>query len=328
AIRPRGVRGGQDATRRTWLTATQNLLRFALRCVTIFQIQWQCQLHEEKRRAVSRNGFETPFLIMKVVNPLLERCFELIELLAEEPRAFRLGAISERLGLQKGAVHRLLSALCSMGWVEQEPETGFYRLTLRLAIMGQRVLLATRIPDLTRPILQKLADESQELVRMAIVEGERLSWVAFVQGRRTGLIYQPEMIGRVPLPVTANGKAWLSTLPIQEAMRIAREEGLPPPGRFGPRAIQSIEALAAALDETRARGWGMSYEEAERGIAAIAAPIRPSGPNTPAVATCSVAGPLMRFGAEDIVRNATLVMQAANEIAAIWPLRSPQTHTA
>src|SRR6476659_3401128 len=258
---------------------------------------------------------------MKVVNPLLERCFQLIELLAEEPRAFRLGAISERLGLQKGAVHRLLSALCSMGWVEPEPETGFYRLTLRLAVMGQRVLLATRIPDPTRPILQKLADESQELVRMAIVEGERLSWVAFVQGRRTGLIYQPEMIGRVRLPVTANGKAWLSTLPIDEAMRIAREEGLPPPGRFGPRAIQSIEALAAALDETRARGWGMSYEEAERGIAAI----RPSGPNNPAVATCSVAGPVMRFGADDIVRHASLVMQAANEIAAIWPLRSAQT---
>ena len=264
---------------------------------------------------------------MKVVNSLLERCFQLIELLAEEPRSFRLGVISERLDLQKGAVHRLLTALCNMGWVEQEPDTGFYRLTLRLAIMGQRVLLATRIPDLTRPILQKLADESQELVRMAIVEGERLSWVAFVQGRHTGLIYQPEMIGKVPLPVTANGKAWLSTLPSEDAIRIANEEGFPPPGRFGPRAIRSIDALIPALDETRARGWGMSYEEAEQGIAAIAAPIRPSGPNTPAVATCSVAGPLMRFGADDIMRNASLVMAAANEIAAIWPLRTAQTQT-
>src|SRR4051812_31807151 len=243
---------------------------------------------------------------MKVVNPLLERCFQLIELLAEEPRSFRLGAISEKLGLQKGAVHRLLTALCSMGWVEQDPETGFYRLTLRLAIMGQRVLLGTRIPDLTRPILQKLAEDSQELVRMAIVEGDRLSWVVFVQGRRTGLIYQPEMIGRVPLTVTSHGKAWLSTLPRDEAMRIVREEGFPEPGRFGPRAMQSIDAFAAALDATHTRGWGMVYEEAERGIAAIAAPICPSGPNTPAVATCSVAGPVMRFAAEDIVRNASL----------------------
>ena len=264
---------------------------------------------------------------MKVVNPLLERCFQLIEFLAEEPRAYRLGVISERLGLQKGAAHRLLAALCDMGWVEQEPDTGFYRLTLRLAIMGQRVLLATRIPDLTRPVLQKLAEETQELVRMAIVEGERLSWVVFVQGRRTGLVYQPEMIGRVPLTVTSHGKAWLSTLPPEEAMRIVREEGFPPPGRYGPRAIQSIDAFAAAVEETRARGWGMSYEEGERGIAAVAAPIRPFGPNTPAVATCSVAGPLMRFGAEDIVRHASLVMQAANEIAAIWPLRPTQTDT-
>ena len=260
---------------------------------------------------------------MKVVNPLLERCFELIELLAEEPRSFRLGLISDRLGLQKGAVHRLLTALCSMGWVEQEPETGFYRLTLRLAIMGQRVLLATRIPDLTRPILQRLADDAQELVRMAIVEGERLSWVAFVQGRRAGLIYQPEMIGKVPLSVTANGKAWLSTLPHDAAIRIVLEDGIGQPGR-GPRAIHTVEAFAAALDETRARGWGMSYEEAERGIAAIAAPIRPGGAGTPAVATCSVAGPVMRFGPDEIVRHARLVTEAANDIAAIWPLRAAQ----
>src|SRR4029078_4326511 len=99
---------------------------------------------------------------MKVVNPLLERCFQLIEFLAEEPRAYRLGVISERLGLQKGPAHRLLAALCGMGWVEQEPETGFYRLTLRLAIMGQRVLLATRLPHVTRAMLHKLACAAQQ----------------------------------------------------------------------------------------------------------------------------------------------------------------------
>src|SRR5205809_1537790 len=216
---------------------------------------------------------------MKVVNPLLERCFQLIEFLAEEPRAYRLGVISERLGLQKGAAHRLLAALCDMGWVEQEPETGFYRLTLRLAIMGQRVLLATRIPDLTRPILQKLAEESQELVRMAIVEGEQLSWVAFVQGRRTGLIYQPEMIGRAPLTVTSHGKAWLATLPPEEAMRIVREEGFPPPGRYGPRAIQTIDGFSSAGDEKPARRRGVADGGRERRNAANRRGNRPVRPD-------------------------------------------------
>src|SRR4029078_10808493 len=122
--------------------------------------------------------------------------------------------------------------------------------------------------------------------RLAIVEGERLSWVAFVQGRRTGLIYQPEMISRTPLTVTSHGKAYLSTLPPEDAMRIVREEGFPPPGRYGPRAIQSIEAFASAIDETRARGWGMSYEEGERGIAAIAGAIRTIEQGTVVAASC------------------------------------------
>lgn len=264
---------------------------------------------------------------MKVVNPLLERCFQVIELLAEDSQPMRLGVISERLGLQKGAVHRLLAALCTMGWVEQEQGTGFYRLTLRLPIMGQRVLLATRIPDLTRPVLERLAADTLELVRMAVVEGEHLSWVTYAQARRTGLVYQPAMIGKVPLHVTANGKAWLATLPQDEAIRIVHADGFDMPGAYGPRALRSVDALIAALDETRVRGWGISYEEAEAGIAAIAAPICPAGPDTPAVATCSVAGPVMRFTADEMTRKAKLVVEAANEIAAIWPLRPTHAET-
>ena len=241
--------------------------------------------------------------------------------MAEEPRAFRLGEISEKLNLPKSATHRLLSLLCSSGWAEQEAENGFYRLTLRLAIMGQRFLLATRIPDLSRPALERLAERSEELVRLAVVEGDRLSWVAFVQGRRSGLVYQPAMVGRVPLHVTANGKAWLSTMPLDDAVRIVLEDGFGAPGQYGPNALRSVEQLVAALERTRENGWGMSREEAEAGIIAVAAPICPNGPGSRAVATCSVAGPLMRFGPDDIQRKAMLVIQTATELAALWPVR-------
>jgi DNA-binding IclR family transcriptional regulator len=39
------------------------------------------------------------------------------------------------------------------------------------------------------------------------------------------------MSGRIPLHATANGKAWLATLPLAEALRILDGAGLAPQGR-------------------------------------------------------------------------------------------------
>ncbi|WP_352942346.1 helix-turn-helix domain-containing protein [Mesorhizobium sp. M0809] len=77
----------------------------------------------------------------------VERCFAVIELLANDASAMRLGEIAERLDLQKSAAHRMLTLLCNMGWAEQDSVTGFYKLTVRLAIVGQRFLNATSLTD-------------------------------------------------------------------------------------------------------------------------------------------------------------------------------------
>ena len=71
---------------------------------------------------------------MRLVKSLLERCFDLITLLSENAGGMPLGEISRRLDLPKSAAHRLLTSLISLGWAEQESETGFYRLSLRLAV--------------------------------------------------------------------------------------------------------------------------------------------------------------------------------------------------
>ena len=57
-----------------------------------------------------------------------------------------LGEIAERLELPKSGAHRLLATLVDLGWAEKDPDTSFYRLTMRLAILGQRFYDATGIP--------------------------------------------------------------------------------------------------------------------------------------------------------------------------------------
>src|SRR5436305_299464 len=83
---------------------------------------------------------------------------------------------------------------------------------LRFALLGHRVLQASRLPDLVQPVLDALAAETRELVRATIATEDRLVWLACAQGAPPGLVYQPAMDGPVLLHATANGKAYLATL--------------------------------------------------------------------------------------------------------------------
>jgi IclR family transcriptional regulator, acetate operon repressor len=133
------------------------------------------------------------------------------------------------------------------------------------------------------------------------------------------LIYQPELIARVPLHVTANGKAWLATLPRETALALAVASGLGDREIGGPKAIRTLEAFTAALDEVRDRGWALVQEEAECGVAAVAAAVM-QGDH--AVGTVSLAGPLHRMIGPTLGRTAELVGAAARELSAVWPYRA------
>jgi DNA-binding IclR family transcriptional regulator len=251
----------------------------------------------------------------------VEHCFAAIELLAEDGASLPVSDIAARLGLPQPDLRRLLATMSQAGWVELDTETGRYQMTLRLAVLSQRFLFATHIPDVCQPVLDRLARETRELVRMAIVDGEALTLVASVQGAPAGLICQSPILPRMPLHATASGKAWLATLPPEEARRIVRRQGFGDHDALGPRALQSESALAHELDATRRRGWGLAVEEAEPGVGAVAAAIRPGSPPAHAVATVSVTAPMLRFGTDRIERAASLVQTAAAELARLWPLR-------
>lgn len=259
---------------------------------------------------------------LRVAVSLVDRCVDVVDLLALSPEGLRLGAVSERLDLPKSATHRLLNALCTKGWVEQDKQSGFYRLTLRLTVLGQRYLLSTGIPDLCHPVLERLARQSRELVRLAAADGERLFWLDAAQGSSGGLIYRPGPARKVALHATAAGKAWLASLPTEHAVRIVLESGFGEDGEYGPGAVRTVEALMAALEETRARGWALSLEESEAGLAGVAAAVTAGDGGLPAAASLAVELPLARCSDARLETLGQLVVPAARELAALWPLRA------
>lgn len=251
-----------------------------------------------------------------------ERCLAIIELLADRAGSMPLGAIAERLELPKSGAHRLLATLVDLGWVEQDRETSFYRLTMRLAVLGQQFYVATGIPDLCQPLLDRLASQSREFARLAVVDGDSLVWVAHAQGAIGGLVYQPSLTSNtVPLYATASGKAWLATLSSDDAVqKIVRNGGFKNADRYGPNVLRSIEALLREVKRTAQRGYGVASSEAEPGVTALAAAIC-SVIDGVALGTVSVAGPSVRMTEARLRELAPLVRQCASDLARLWPSR-------
>lgn len=259
---------------------------------------------------------------MRIVKGLLNRCLEVLELLSFDSQWRRLSDIAAALEQPKGAVHRLLAELQSMGWVEQDHDTERYRLTLKLALLGQQYLRATGLPGVAQPILDEVAKRCRELVRLTVLQDNALHWLVSSQGAPTGLMYQPTLNGQLTLHTTANGKIWLSTLDDATALRIATDNGLgmAPRARqlLGPRALQDGEALLHDLTACRARGYGLAIEEAEPGVKAIAVVVR-ARHDQRVLGTMSIAGPLVRMGPERDAEFHALLQQAAGTLALVWP---------
>jgi DNA-binding IclR family transcriptional regulator len=224
---------------------------------------------------------------------ILDRCFIVAEVLSHHRKGLSLGEIAEQSAMPKSAAHRMLSALADAGYVVQLGNRD-YKLTLKLPAIGLRYLSNTSILQTCQPVLDALADETGELVRMALAEGEAMTWIAKAQGARSGLRVDPVMGQPVALHATATGKVWLASLSRESAMRIVFRDGFGTTAKDGPKVMQSVDALMAELDRTAARGYGLADEEAEPGISAIAVGIADSA-GTRVLGTLSVAGPSVRL---------------------------------
>ncbi len=251
---------------------------------------------------------------------ILERCLAILEILAEAPEGLPLGEISAQTGMPKSATHRMLSALAESGYVRQS-DSRDYRLTMKLATLGFRHLGQTGLIEHCQKVLDVLADEVEELVRMTIVDGDRLVWVAKAQGARGSLVMDPVMGHDVVLHATATGKVWLASLSTEQALKVVLRDGFGTPQEHGPNVIQSVEALLEELKETRERRYGLAWEEADPGIGAVAVGI-PATPDedSPLIGTVSVAGPVFRLSREQLIDFVPRLEAASRELCELGSL--------
>ena len=245
---------------------------------------------------------------------ILERTLGILELLAQHGDGLELAAIADALIIPRSAVHRLLADLVACGYVRQTRDRGDYTLTTKLVSMGLTFLSNTGIVDIAQPLLDRLAEISGELVRLAVVDGTRLTWVARAQGARQGLRYDPDMGSDARLSCSSSGLAWMSALPDEEALALVAAQGLGLPSEYGPNAPATLKAMLKLVQDTRKRGYSITCETYTAGLNAMAAPIQLT--NQAPIGVISVAGPTVRFTVERMNALGPELMSFASQLAA------------
>ncbi|WP_425258642.1 IclR family transcriptional regulator [Rubrivivax sp. RP6-9] len=244
----------------------------------------------------------------------IERGLAVLEHLASHPGGAPLSDIAATLDMPLSAAHRLLTELVRSGYVRQLRDQGDYGLTIKLVALGLGYLGASGLVDVAQPSLDRLAAESAELVRLAIVDGEDLVFVAKAQGATRGLRYDPDMGLSVRLSCSAAGHAWLSTLDDEAALRKVARQGFGSPGDYGPKAPTTVKALLAFVHAARRRGYATITEVFAPAMAAMAAPVVVQGV---AIGVVTIAGPSVRLDESRMKGLGSALVETARELAVL-----------
>lgn len=249
---------------------------------------------------------------------VLDRGLAIIELLAESADGLPLSAISEELRIPRSATHRLLTSLSGHGYVRQEEERGTYVLTSRLQVLAFRHLSVSGFVDAVQPVINRLAMETGELVRLAVADNGQLTWVARAQGARSGLRYDPDMGMEAKLSCSATGYAWLSRMSNEEALALVEAQGIGTREAFGPAAPQTGAEVLEHVALARQRGYAVAIQTFTDWMSAMAAPlVHPVSEK--AIGVVSVAGPVFRLPEARLHDYAPLLLEAVEEISHLIP---------
>ncbi len=211
----------------------------------------------------------------------------LLKCFTDETYELGIGALSRQLGVAKSTVHRLASTLLDAGMLDQNRETGKYRLGLTLFELGSLVRRKMDLYNEAKHYLHSLRAQTGKSVNLAVLRDDSLVYLNSLESQ-SAIRVRSNMGLRMPAHCTAEGKVLLAYAAPETVARVI-SNGLE---HFTPGTIADPEVLQDELRTVRERGYAVDYEEREIGVRAAAMPI--FGADGDVVAAIGVAGPIQR----------------------------------
>ncbi len=197
---------------------------------------------------------------------VIERMFNLLDVLSQSEDAVTLKEISEKTGLHPSTAHRILNDL-ACGRLVERPQAGSYRLGLRLLELGNSVKARLNVRDCALPFMRELHKEIQQPVNLSVRQGDEIVYIERAYSERSGMQVVRAIGGRAPLHLTSVGKLFLADDESAGVQSYANRTGLRANNK---NSITQLSRLELELAECRSSGVARDNEELELGVRCMA----------------------------------------------------------
>lgn len=223
------------------------------------------------------------------------KCFELLELLANQSQAVRISELGRLIGESRATTYQRLLTLTTAGWLERIPD-GRYRLSTRACRIATAALEQAGFGERAQPILNELAEQFGEAVSLVTLENDRIVIARRAESR--GILRADLKVGvAVSYKDSSSGAIWLAFGPEDLGRRLA-EAGAEIPSRA---RIKKVRSEGVSIS-----GGGKTLP----GILSVAVPILDVSGKC--IASLSISSPATRFDPDRYVPS---MFQAARRLA-------------
>jgi DNA-binding IclR family transcriptional regulator len=220
----------------------------------------------------------------------------------------RLSEVTERVGLGKATVHRLLGALVDVGFVEHDEVERRYRLGYALFTLGASAR-RFHLVDMARPGLVRLAAATGDTVYLSVRNGDEAVCVDRCTGSFPIRTLTLDIGDRRPLGIGAGSMALLAFESDAEIARVLRVNSLARQDYHG----FDDDTLRRMIADARNRGFVFNDGRIVSAMTAIGVPVCDSEGRV--LAALSIAAIRERMMGKRLDELASLLRDEASELA-------------
>lgn len=213
---------------------------------------------------------------------------DLLEFFATHQRPATLADIAKHFGWPRSSTFNLLGTLTNRGFLyEPKAKAGYYPAPVWAALLS-KIQDAQPIPRNVHELLEGLVQDTGETAVLAVASGSYALFVETVESP-SSIRYAAQPGKRVPLHLTATGRALLSQMTVEERASILKKATFE---RYTTTTLMNTEDVETEIECSQQRGWFQGNAEYTKDLGGVALPFSILDRNFALL----VAGPSFRIG--------------------------------